>query len=98
MTTETLLEVKDLHVHFPTPDGLVKAVDGITFSVHRKETFGIVGESGSGKSVTNLTSLGLIDRRRAEISGEVLFKGRDLLKLSNEDLRKVRGKELAMIF
>jgi peptide/nickel transport system ATP-binding protein len=98
MTTETLLEVKDLHVHFPTPDGLVKAVDGITFSVHRKETFGIVGESGSGKSVTNLTSLGLIDRRRAEISGEVLFKGRDLLKLSNEDLRKVRGKELAMVF
>jgi peptide/nickel transport system ATP-binding protein len=98
MTTETLLEVNDLHVHFPTPDGLVKAVDGITFSVHRKETFGIVGESGSGKSVTNLTSLGLIDRRRAEISGEVLFKGRDLLKLSNEDLRKVRGKELAMIF
>jgi peptide/nickel transport system ATP-binding protein len=98
MTMETLLEVKDLHVHFPTPDGLVKAVDGITFSVHRRETFGIVGESGSGKSVTNLTSLGLIDRRRAEISGEVLFKGRDLLKLSNEDLRKVRGKELAMIF
>jgi peptide/nickel transport system ATP-binding protein len=98
MTTETLLEVKDLHVHFPTPDGLVKAVDGITFSVHRRETFGIVGESGSGKSVTNLTSLGLIDRRRAEISGEVLFKGRDLLQLSNEELRKVRGKELAMIF
>jgi peptide/nickel transport system ATP-binding protein len=98
MTTETLLEVKDLHVHFPTPDGVVKAVDGITFSVHRQETFGIVGESGSGKSVTNLTSLGLIDRKGADIQGEVLFKGKDLLKLSAEDLRRVRGKELAMIF
>jgi peptide/nickel transport system ATP-binding protein len=98
MTTETLLEVKDLRVHFPTPDGLVKAVDGLSFSVHRRETFGIVGESGSGKSVTNLTALGLIDRRKAQISGEALFKGRDLLRLSNEELRKVRGRELAMIF
>jgi peptide/nickel transport system ATP-binding protein len=95
---ETLLEVKDLHVHFPTPDGVVKAVDGLTFSVDRRETFGIVGESGSGKSVTNLTALGLIDRRGADVAGEVLFKGRDLLKLSSEELRRVRGKELAMVF
>ncbi len=98
MTTETLLEVKDLRVHFPTGDGLVKAVDGLTFSVNRRETFGIVGESGSGKSVTNLTALGLTDRNAAEITGEVLFKGRDLLKLPKEELRKVRGKEMAMIF
>jgi peptide/nickel transport system ATP-binding protein len=98
MTTETLLEVKDLKVHFPTPDGIVKAVDGLSFSVHRRETFGIVGESGSGKSVTNLTALGLIRRETAQISGEVLFKDRDLLKLSSDELRKVRGKELAMIF
>lgn len=98
MTTETLLEVKDLHVHFPTADGLVKAVDGLSFSVNRRETFGIVGESGSGKSVTNLTALGLTDRKSAKISGEVLFKGRDLLKLDAEQLRRVRGKELAMIF
>ena len=98
MTTETLLEIKDLHVHFPTPDGLVKAVDGVTYSVHRRETFGVVGESGSGKSVTQLTALGLIDRKNAVVSGEVLFKGKDLLKLRKEDLRKVRGKELAMIF
>ncbi|CAN5711437.1 ABC transporter ATP-binding protein [soil metagenome] len=98
MTTERLLEVKDLQVHFPTPDGLVKAVDGLSFSVHRRETFGIVGESGSGKSVTNLTALGLTDRARANISGEVNFKGRDLLTLSHDELRKVRGKELAMIF
>jgi peptide/nickel transport system ATP-binding protein len=98
MTTETLLEIRDLHVHFPTPDGLVKAVDGVTYSVHRRETFGVVGESGSGKSVTQLTALGLTDRKKAVISGEVIFKGHDLLKLSNEEMRKVRGKELAMIF
>jgi peptide/nickel transport system ATP-binding protein len=98
MTTETLLEIKDLRVHFPTPDGLVKAVDGVSYSVHRRETFGIVGESGSGKSVTQLTALGLIDRKKAQVSGEVLFKGHDLLKLSNEELRRIRGKELAMIF
>ncbi|MDQ3646568.1 MAG: ABC transporter ATP-binding protein [Actinomycetota bacterium] len=98
MSSETLLEVKDLHVHFPTPDGLVKAVDGLSFSVRRGETFGIVGESGSGKSVTCLTALGLINRAAATVSGEVLFKGRDLLGLNNEELRRVRGKELAMIF
>jgi peptide/nickel transport system ATP-binding protein len=98
MTGELLLEVKDLHVHFPTPDGVVKAVDGLSFKVHRGETFGIVGESGSGKSVTNLTALGLIDREKARVSGEVLFMGRDLLKLSKHELRKVRGKDLSMIF
>jgi peptide/nickel transport system ATP-binding protein len=98
MTGELLLEVKDLHVHFPTPDGVVKAVDGLSFKVHRGETFGIVGESGSGKSVTNLTALGLIDREAARVSGEVLFMGRDLLKLSKDELRKVRGKDLSMIF
>ncbi len=98
MNGEVLLEVKDLKVHFPTADGLVKAVDGISFKVRRGETFGIVGESGSGKSVTNLTALGLIRKDTARISGEVLFKGRDLLKLDAEQLRQVRGKELAMIF
>ncbi len=98
MASEILLEVKDLHVHFPTSDGVVKAVDGLSFTVHRGETFGIVGESGSGKSVTNLTALGLIKRSSATITGEILFKGQDLLKLGKEELRKVRGKELAMIF
>jgi len=98
MASEVLLEVKDLHVHFPTPDGVVKAVDGLSFSVRRGETFGIVGESGSGKSVTNLTALGLIKRTSAHISGEILFKGQDLLKLSQDELRRIRGKELAMIF
>jgi peptide/nickel transport system ATP-binding protein len=95
---DVLLEVRDLKVHFPTPDGLVKAVDGLSFSVHRGETFGIVGESGSGKSVTCLTALGLIRRETAQISGEVLFKERDLLKLDADELRPIRGKDLAMIF
>jgi peptide/nickel transport system ATP-binding protein len=95
---EVLLEVRDLKVHFPTPDGVVKAVDGLSFTVHRGETFGIVGESGSGKSVTNLTALGLINRKTAQIEGQVLFKGRDLLTLSGGELQRIRGKELAMIF
>ena len=95
---EPLLEVRDLKVHFPTPDGLVKAVDGLSFSIHRGETFGIVGESGSGKSVTCLTALGLTNRKSAQIDGEVVFKGRDLLQLSGHELQGVRGKELAMVF
>ena len=98
MTTEVLLDVQDLRVHFPTPDGVVKAVDGLSFQVHRRETFGIVGESGSGKSVTNLTALGLTRKGSSQISGKVLFKGQDLLTLSDEELRKVRGRELAMVF
>src|SRR5918999_1657619 len=95
---EGLLEVKDLRVHFPTPDGVVKAVDGLSFKVHRGETFGIVGESGSGKSVTCLTALGLTNLERAQVSGEVLFHGNNLITLSKEQMRSVRGKELAMIF
>jgi peptide/nickel transport system ATP-binding protein len=95
---EPLLDIRDLKVHFPTADGLVKAVDGLSFSVRRGETFGIVGESGSGKSVTCLTALGLINRKAAHVEGEVLFKGRDLLTLSGDELQKVRGKEVAMIF
>jgi peptide/nickel transport system ATP-binding protein len=95
---EALLEVKDLHVSFNTPDGVVRAVDGLSFTVHRGETFGIVGESGSGKSVTCLTALGLTNRKTATVTGEVIFQGRDLLTLPPDDLRKVRGKDLAMIF
>jgi peptide/nickel transport system ATP-binding protein len=98
LAREALLEVRDLRVHFPTPDGVVKAVDGLSFKVHRGETFGIVGESGSGKSVTCLTALGLINRNAASISGEIVFMGRDLLKLAGDELQSVRGKDLAMIF
>jgi peptide/nickel transport system ATP-binding protein len=95
---EALFEVKDLRVHFNTPDGVVKAVDGLSFTVERGETFGIVGESGSGKSVTCLTALGLTNRKAADITGEVLFQGQNLLELPPNELRKIRGKDLAMIF
>jgi len=95
---EVLLEVRNLAVDFPTADGVVHAVDGLSFTVGRGETVGIVGESGSGKSVTNLAILGLLNRKTAQVSGEVLFKGRDLLTLSRPELRRIRGKEISMIF
>jgi peptide/nickel transport system ATP-binding protein len=95
---EPLLEVKNLSVHFPTEDGLVKAVDGISFSIMPGETLGVVGESGSGKSVTFLTVMGLIDRKRAIVGGEILFEGEDLLKVPKEDLRNFRGQRMSMIF
>jgi len=91
-----LLEVKDLQVHFDTDDGVVKAVDGVNFSLDRGQTLGIVGESGSGKSVTNLAIMGLA--RGGRVSGEVLFEGRDLLKMHTSELRAIRGKQIAMIF
>jgi peptide/nickel transport system ATP-binding protein len=93
-----LLEVKDLKVHFETDDGIVKAVDGISYSIDSGQTLGIVGESGSGKSVSSLTVLGLTRARNATISGEILFDGKDLLKASDAELRKVRGDDIAMIF
>ena len=95
---EPLLEVRDLKVHFPTDDGLVKAVDGVSCSIDRGETLGVVGESGSGKSVTFLTVMGLIQRKKAHIEGQILFQGEDLLQLSAEELRDVRGKKISMIF
>ena len=98
MTTEPLLQVKDLKVHFPTDDGLVKAVDGLTFTVDRGETLGVVGESGSGKSVTFMTIMGLINRKKAHVEGEVIFAGRDLLKMPENELRKIRGDGMGMVF
>ncbi|HEX5937856.1 MAG TPA: ABC transporter ATP-binding protein [Actinomycetota bacterium] len=95
---EPLLEVKDLKVHFPTDDGVVKAVDGVSYSLQPGETLGIVGESGSGKSVSSLTVMGLINRKQATISGEVLFQGQDLLKLAKDEMRTVRGEKISMIF
>jgi oligopeptide/dipeptide ABC transporter ATP-binding protein len=94
---EVLLSVRDLHAGFSTDDGFVRAVDGVSFDVHRGEVFSIVGESGSGKSVTAMTVLGLIPT--VEVAqGEILWKGRDLLTIGDEERRKVRGGEIAMIF
>ena len=95
---EPLLEVTNLKVHFPTEDGLVKAVDGVSFSVAPGETLGVVGESGSGKSVSFLTVMGLVTRKEARIQGQVVFRGQDLLKLPQEEMRHVRGAKISMIF
>ena len=94
----TLLEVRDLRTHFTTDDGIVRAVDGVSFSVESGQVLGIVGESGSGKSVTCLTVMGLNDSRSTTSTGEVLFRGEDLLKASGRRLREIRGNEIAMIF
>ena len=94
-----LLEVEDLKVHFKTDDGIVKAVDGVSYTVDRGRALGIVGESGSGKSVSSLTVMGLTrfaGTRR--ISGSIRFDGKDLLAASDEEMRALRGNEIAMIF
>src|SRR5262245_46568311 len=94
-----LLEVKNLRTYFESDDGIVKAVDDVTFQLKRGETLGIVGESGSGKSVTNLSIIRLVPEPPGKIvSGEVIFNGTDLLLLPNEAIRKIRGRRIAMIF
>jgi peptide/nickel transport system ATP-binding protein len=95
---EPLLKVEDLRVEFPTEDGVVHAVDGISYEVQSGGTLGIVGESGSGKTVSVLTTMGLTRRMGARISGRILFEGRDLLELSEEQMRGIRGNDIAMIF
>src|SRR2546429_3535416 len=93
-----LLEVRDLKTHFRTDDGIVKAVDGVTFSIEKGRTLGIVGESGSGKSVTCLTIMGLNAKKNTITTGEALFKDQDLLGMSTRRLRQIRGNDIAMIF
>src|SRR3712207_8910111 len=93
-----LLEISDLKVHFETDDGIVKAVDGISYSVERGQTLGIVGESGSGKSVSSLTVMGLTRSRNARISGSIRFDGKDLLDAPDDEMRQVLGNDIAMIF
>lgn len=94
----SFLVVDDLRVHFPTVDGLVKATDGLSFTLERGKTLGIVGESGSGKSVSSSAILGLHRGTSAQVSGSITLDGVDLLTLSNEEMRKRRGREIAMIF
>jgi peptide/nickel transport system ATP-binding protein len=95
---EPLLQVEDLRVHFETEDGIVKAVDGISYSVGAGKALGIVGESGSGKSVSSMTVMGLTRASNARISGRIVFDGQDLLTASDEEIRKIRGGRIAMIF
>src|SRR6266540_2073257 len=94
----SLLEVRDLKTHFRTDDGIVKAVDGVSFSVEKGQTLGIVGESGCGKSVTCLTIMGLNAKRNTISSGEALWKGKDLLTMKPGELRDIRGNDISMIF
>ena len=94
----SFLEVKNLCVNFPTEDGLVKAVDNLSFSVEKGKTLGIVGESGSGKSVTSLAILGLHKGSKAQVSGQIFIGGVEVNASSEADIRKLRGNQMAMIF
>ncbi|WP_435771060.1 ABC transporter ATP-binding protein [Nocardioides sp. SYSU DS0651] len=95
---DKFLTVKDLKVHFPTADGIVKATDGLSYSLDKGKTLGIVGESGSGKSVSSSAILGLHRGTNADVSGEILLDGVNLLDLTGEEMRRKRGKDVAMIF
>ncbi|MDT4991195.1 MAG: peptide/nickel transport system ATP-binding protein [Actinoplanes sp.] len=95
---EPFLELKELNIHFPTDDGLVKSVDGLSFKLQRGRTLGIVGESGSGKSVTSLGILGLHNKRNAKVSGEIWLDGDEIVSADPETVRKLRGDKMAMIF
>jgi peptide/nickel transport system ATP-binding protein len=97
MTTPTL-KIEDLHTHFFTPKGVVKAVDGVNLEVGRGEVLGLVGESGSGKSITGFSILGLVDPPGRVVSGRILFQGKDIANLPTRDMRTIRGRRIAMIF
>jgi peptide/nickel transport system ATP-binding protein len=96
---DVLLDVRDLHTQFTTSGGVVRAVDGVSWDVRAGETVALVGESGCGKSVSALSVMRLVSAPAGRITeGRILFKGRDLLALSDDDMRKVRGREIGMIF
>jgi peptide/nickel transport system ATP-binding protein len=98
MAGTPLLDVRNLQTHFRTPDGVNRAVDGLSFHVNAGETIAIVGESGCGKSVTSMSILRLIPEPPGKIAGEVIFQGKDLLKLSDREMRAIRGNDVSMIF
>src|SRR5260370_21165259 len=95
--SEPLLEVQELKTVFPTRDGVVKAVDGVSFRLDPGETLGIVGESGSGKSVTALSVMRLLHRPGKVVCGQVMFNARDLIKISQRDMQEIRGQRSAML-
>jgi peptide/nickel transport system ATP-binding protein len=96
--SRSYVEVQDLSVQFPTEDGVVRAVDGVSFSVGKGETIAIVGESGSGKSVTAQAIMGLVNSRTADVTGHVWIDGQDAVSMSDDELRRMRGRTMAMIF
>lgn len=98
ISKDNVLEVKNLRTSFSTDKGEIRAVDGVSFNVPKGKTIGIVGESGSGKSITSLSILRLLAANGKNVGGEVLYKGEDLLKLSEDRMRKLRGNEISMIF
>src|SRR6185369_3499750 len=93
-----LLDVRDLHTHFFTPRGVARAVDGVSFSLDVGETLGLVGESGCGKSVTSLSIMRLVAPPGRIVSGSIAFEGRDVLALDDDEMRSLRGDDIAMIF
>lgn len=99
MAREKLIEVKDLKTYFYTDDGISKAIDGVDFEIYPRETLGLVGESGCGKSVTALSVLQLLEKPAGKIiNGQILFKSKDLVKLNQNEMRKIRGNDISMIF
>jgi peptide/nickel transport system ATP-binding protein len=98
LMSTTTLEVRNLRTHFFTRAGVVKAVDGVSFTVGRGKVLGLVGESGSGKTVTGFSIIGLVDPPGRVVEGEILYQGRNLAKISEEELRHLRGNRIAMIF
>ena len=99
MATDNVLEIKNLHTYFYTDGGVIKAVDGVDVELRRGATLGIVGESGSGKSVTSLSVMGLLAGTKGKIAdGEILLDGDDIVKLTKEQQRKLRGSKISMIF
>src|SRR5690554_5396584 len=97
--TQKLLSVKNLKTYFYTDDGVIPAVDGISFDLERGGTIGIVGESGCGKSVTSLSVMGLIPQPPGKIEGgEIIFEGKNLLELTENEMRSIRGNDISMIF
>jgi len=96
--TDELLEIKDLKTYFTSYEGIILAVDGVSFNVRRGETLGVVGESGCGKSVTSLSIMRLVPNPPGHISGQVFFQGENLLEKPESRMRKIRGNDIAMIF
>ena len=96
--TSPLLDITGLKTHFPTSRGLVKAVDGISFSIDEGEVLGLVGESGSGKTMTGFSIIGLLDEPGRIVAGSIKLQGRELVGLSARELREIRGKTISMVF